>query len=153
MSSVLPFGAKYGAYKVFGLNNPKTNKPNLFYFAEGGIGDQKIFRSKDSDFTQLDAISAVQTTAHTNGTRDYIIMDLNFDGIDDIFFITNLGEKLNERVWINKGDNTFENPKWEFDDGIKANVIPFSSNTSTGKMKFLSFDQKNSQFIEIYTKK
>ena len=80
-------------------------------------------------------------------------MDLNFDGIDDIFFITYLGEKLNDRVWINKGDNTFENPKWEFDDGIKANVIPFSSNTSTGKMKFLSFDQKNSQFIEIYTKK
>ena len=153
MSSVLPFGAKYGAYKVFGLNNPKTNKPNLFYFAEGGIGDQKIFRSKDSDFTQLDAISAVQTTAHTNGTRDYIIMDLNFDGIDDIFFITNLGEKLNERVWINKGDNTFENPKWEFDDSIKAYVIPFGSNTSTGKIKFLSFDQKNSQFIEIYTKK
>jgi hypothetical protein len=80
-------------------------------------------------------------------------MDLNFDGIEDIFFITNLGEKLNERVWINKGDNTFENPKWEFDDSIKAYVIPFSSNTSTGKMKFLSFDQKNSQFIEIYTKK
>lgn len=153
ISSLRPFGASYGAYKVFGLPNPKNNKPNLFYFVEGGIGDQKIFRSKDNDFTQLDEISTVQSTAASNGVRDYLIMDLNFDGWEDIFFITNLGEKLNERVWINKGDNTFENPKWEIDDSIKAYIIPFSSNMNSGKIKFICFDQKNSQIIEIYTKK
>ena len=153
ISSLRPFGANYGAYKVFGLTNPKTKKPNLFYFVEGGIGDQKIFRTKDNDFTQLDEISTVQNTVHTNGTRDYIIMDLNFDGIEDIFFITNLGEKLNDRVWINKGDNTFENSNWEIDNSIKSYIIPLSSNTSTGKIKFICFDTKQSQILEIYTKK
>lgn len=153
ISSLRPFGVNYGAYKVFGLTNPKTNKPNLFYFVEGGIGDQKIFRTKDNDFTQIDEISALQNTVHTNGTRDYIIMDLNFDGWEDIFFITNLGEKLNDRVWINKGDNTFENSKWDIDNSLKSYIIPLSSNTSTGKIKFICFDSKQSQILEIYTKK
>jgi hypothetical protein len=153
MSGLRPFGANYGAYKVFGLTNPKTNKPNLFYFVEGGIGDQKIFRSKDNDFTQLDEISTVQNTVASNGVRDYLIMDLNFDGWEDIFFITNLGEKLNERVWLNKGDNTFENSKWEIDNSLNGHIIPLSSNTSTGKIKFLCFNTKQSLVLEIYTKK
>ncbi len=153
ISSLRPFGLNYGAYKVFGLTNPKNNKPNLFYFVEGGIGDQKIFRSKDTDFTQLDEISAVQNTAASNGVRDYIIMDLNFDGWQDIFFITNLGEKLNDRVWLNKGDNTFENSKWEIDNTITDFFIPLSTNSSTGKIKFLCFNTTKSQIIEIYTKK
>jgi hypothetical protein len=153
MSGLRPFGANYGAYKVFGLTNPKTNKPNLFYFVEGGIGDQKIFRSKDNDFTQLDEISTVQNTVASNGVRDYLIMDLNFDGWEDIFFITNLGEKLNERVWLNKGDNTFENSKWEIDNSLNGHIIPLSSNASTGKIKFLCFNTKQSLVLEIYTKK
>jgi hypothetical protein len=153
ISGLRPFGANYGAYKVFGLTNPKTNKPNLFYFVEGGIGDQKIFRSKDNDFTQLDEISTVQNTVASNGVRDYLIMDLNFDGWEDIFFITNLGEKLNERVWLNKGDNTFENSKWEIDNSLNGHIIPLTSNASTGKIKFLCFNTKQSLVLEIYTKK
>lgn len=153
ISSVRPFGNNYGAFKVFGLTNPKNNKPNLFYFVEGGIGDQKIFRSKDSDFTQLDEIATVQSTAASNGVRDYLIMDLNFDGLNDIFFITNPGESLNNRVWLNKGDNTFENSKWEIDTNLTDFFVPLSSNSNTGKIKFLYFNTTQSQIIEIYTKK
>lgn len=50
ISSLLPFGQNYGCYKLFALKNPKTpTKKNIFYFVEGGVGDQKVFRSSESD--------------------------------------------------------------------------------------------------------
>lgn len=153
-SVVRPFGNDYGCYKVLGMTNSKnSNKNNFFYFVEGGIQNQKIFRSKDANFTQLEDITGVQSTASSNNFRDYLIIDLNFDGFNDIFFITNRGERLNSRVWLNKGDNTFENPTWDIDNSLSDNFIPLSQNNVTGKTKFLHFNTTQSQIVEIYTKK
>jgi len=153
-SNVRPFGNDFGCYKVIGLPNANNgNKYTFFYFVESGIQSQKIFRSKDSDYTQLDDIAVVQSTASSNNFRDYLITDLNFDGVDDIFFITNPGESLNKRVWINKGGNIFENPNWDINTALTDFFIPLSQNTKTGKTKFLYFNSSQSKIIEIYTKK
>ena len=79
-------------------------------------------------------------------------MDLNFDGLDDILFITNPGESLTKRVWINKGGNLFENPNWEINSSLTDFFIPISQNASAGKTKFLHFNSAKSQIIEVYTK-
>jgi hypothetical protein len=120
---------------------------------ESGIQSQKIFRSKDNDPSQLEEVSTVQSTAASNNFRDYQILDLNFDGLEDIFFITNLGEPLLQRIWINKGGNIFENPTWDIDGSLKDFFIPISKNDATGKMKFLYFSRFRSQIVEVYTKK
>ncbi len=157
MSTIMPFGQSYGCYKLFAMPNPKNPKiKNIFYFVEGGQGDQKIFRSSDADMSKLDEITKVQSTYKSNGTRDYLIMDLNFDGWDDVFFITNSGDNLNQRVWLNKGDNTFENPTWEIDTSLNDVFIPLSSNDKTGRMKFLylqNYTPIKSRIIDVYTKK
>lgn len=153
-SVVRPFGNDFGCYKVIGIpNSNNANKYNFFYFVESGILSQKIFRSKDSDFTQLEDVSTIQTTAASNNTRDYLILDLNFDGLSDLFFITNPGESLNKRVWLNKGGNIFENPNWDINSTFTDFFIPISQNASSGKTKFLYFNPSQSQIIEIYTKK
>jgi hypothetical protein len=106
--------------------------------------------------SKLDEISKVQSTYKSNGTRDYIIMDLNFDGWDDVFFITNSGDNLNQRIWLNNGDNTFENSKWEVDVTLNDIFIPLSSDQKTGRTKFL-YIQNNmpikTKVIDVYTKK
>ena len=157
ISPLTPFGQSYGCYKLFALKNPKNPKiNNLFYFVEGGQGDQKIFRSSDADMSKLDEISKVQSTYKSNGTRDYIIMDLNFDGWDDVFFITNSGDNLNQRIWLNKGDNTFENPKWEVDSALNDIFIPLSSDEKTGRTKILyiqNYMPIKTKVIDVYTKK
>ncbi len=157
ISSLTPFGQSYGCYKLFALSNPKNQKiKNLFYFVEGGQGDQKIFRSSDTDISNLDEITKVQSTYKSNGIRDYIITDLNFDGWDDVFFITNSGDNLNQRVWLNKGDNTFENPTWEVDTALNDTFIPLSINSKTGRAKFLyiqNYAPIKTELIDVYTKK
>lgn len=153
-SIVRPFGNDFGCFKIIGLPNAANgNKYNFFYLVESGVQSQKIFRSTDNDASKLEEISTIQTTSASNDLRDYQIMDLNFDGIDDIFFITNSGESLNKRVWLNKGGNIFENPTWNVNTELKDFFIPLSKNESTGKIKFLYFNSNQSQVIEVYTKK
>jgi hypothetical protein len=153
-STVRPFGNDFGCYKVIGMpNSNNANKYNFFYFVESGILSQKIFRSKDNDHKQLEEISTVQSTAASNNIRDYLIIDLNFDKLNDILFITNPGEPLNKRVWLNKGGNIFENANWDVNSTLTDFFIPISQNASSGKTKFLYFNPLQSQIIEIYTKK
>lgn len=153
-SVVRPFGDSFGCYKIIGIANAANSKKfNFFYFVESGVQSQKIFRSKDNDPSQLEEVSTVQSTAPSNNFRDYQILDLNFDGLEDILFITNTGEPLVQRVWLNKGGNIFENPTWDIDSSLKDFFLPISKNESTGKMKFLYFNGNQSQVVEVYTKK
>ena len=129
---------------------------NLFFLVEAGPGQQKIFRSRTDNSNIIDDVSTIQNTFNTGGTRDYVIADLNFDGIDDIIFHVNYGQELNTRIWLNNGDNTFTNPKWEIDANLKANFIPLLFNSVSGRVKFLYYeDGKNpsTKIIDIYTKK
>jgi len=157
LSPVSPFGANYGCYKIIGMKNPKEPaKMNLFFLVEAGPGQQKIFRSRTDNSNIIDDVSTIQNTFNTGGTRDYVIADLNFDGIDDILFHVNYGQELNTRIWLNNGDNTFTNPKWEIDANLKANFIPLLYNSVSGRVKFLYYeDGKNpsTKIIDIYTKK
>ena len=157
LSPVSPFGAKYGCYKIIGMKNPKEPaKMNLFFLVEAGPGQQKIFRSRTDNSNILDDISTIQNTFNTGGTRDYVIADLNFDGIDDILFHVNYGQELNTRIWLNNGDNTFTNSTWEIDANLKGNFIPFLYNSVTGRVKFLYYEDGKTPFskiIDIYTKK
>ena len=151
---VRPFGDSFGCYKIIGIANAANSKKfNFFYFVESGVQSQKIFRSKDNDPSQLEEVSKVQSTAPSNNFRDYQILDLNFDGLEDILFITNSGEPLVQRVWLNKGGNIFENPTWDIDSSLKDFFLPISKNEATGKIKFLYFNGNQSQVIEVYTKK
>lgn len=153
-SSVRPFGDTFGCYKIIGIANAANSKKfNFFYFVESGVQSQKIFRSKDNDPSQLEELSKVQSTAPSNNFRDYQILDLNFDGLEDILFITNSGEPLVQRVWLNKGGNIFENPTWDIDSTLKDFFLPISKNQTTGKIKFLYFNGNQSQVVEVYTKK
>lgn len=157
ISSLLPFGQNYGCYKLFALKNPKIpTKKNIFYFVEGGVGDQKIFRSSETDISKIEDVSNLQSTFKSNGTRDYQIIDMNFDGLEDIFFIVNPGESLNKRVWLNKGDNTFENPNWDVDISLTDFFVPLTSNESSGRIKFLYYQNTSvpkTRIIDVYTKK
>jgi len=153
-SGVRPFGDTFGCYKIIGIANAANGKKfNFFYFVESGVQSQKIFRSKDNDPSQLEEVSTVQSTAPSNNFRDYQILDLNFDGLEDILFITNSGEPLVQRVWLNKGGNIFENPTWDIDISLKDFFLPISKNEGTGKIKFLYFNGNQSQVVEVYTKK
>ena len=129
---------------------------NLFFLVEAGPGQQKIFRSRTDNSNIIDDVSTIQNTFNTGGTRDYVISDLNFDGIDDILFHVNYGQELNTRIWLNNGDNTFTNSTWEIDANLKGNFIPLLYNSVSGRVKFLFYeDGKNpsSKIIDIYTKK
>jgi len=157
ISPITPFGSTYGCYKIIGMKNPKDNtKTNLFFFVEGGAGDQKIFRSRTDNSNIIDDVTSLQQTYKSNGTRDYLVVDLNFDGYDDIFFYVNTGQNLNSRVWINNGDNTFTNPSWDIDLNLKNNFIPLTINATSGRIKFLYYTDDNiptTKIIDIYTKK
>jgi hypothetical protein len=158
ISQISPFGSGYGCYKLFAMKNPKNlSKKNIFYLVEAGAGDQKILRSREDDITKIDDITTLQSTYKSNGTRDYLIIDLNFDGADDIFFMVNTGETLNQRIWINKGDNTFENPTWEIDPNLKDYFIPLILNKSEGRVKFIYYGNTStlpqSKIVDVYTKK
>jgi hypothetical protein len=157
LSPVSPFGANYGCYKILGLKNPKdVTKMNLFFFVEAGPGQQKIYRSRTDNSNILDEISTIQSTTNTDGTRDYLISDLNFDGFEDIFFFVNDGQDLNSRVWLNNGDNTFSNPNWEIDQTLKNSFIPLTINPISGRIKFLYYTYgsiSKTKIIDIYTKK
>lgn len=158
VSPITPFGNSYGCFKMEAIKNLKfPTKKSLLYFVEGGIGDQKIFKSSDDDFSKIIDISTVQNTFKSNGIRDCIILDINFDGFDDVFFIVNAGENLNQRIWINKGDNTFENPSFEINTSLKDLFIPLSSDKTKGRMKFLYYNNStsspSSKIIDVYTKK
>ena len=157
ISPITPFGAGFGCYKVFAIKNPQnTNQTNVYYMVENGNGSQNIFRSKDTDLSTIEDVSTIQNTYHSNGNRDFQVMDLNFDGFDDIFFYTNSGQNLNSRVWINNGKNVFSNPSWEVNDNLTGNFIPLFSNSKSGRTKFLYVDYNattlTSQIIDVYTK-
>ena len=102
-------------------------------------------------------MSTIQNTYKSNGIRDCIVIDINFDGLDDLFFIVNQGENLNQRIWINKGDNTFENPTFEIDINLKDLFVPLSGDKKNGRMKFLYYNNTtngpSSRIVDVYTKK
>jgi hypothetical protein len=59
-------------------------------------------------------------------------------------------------VYKRQGDNTFENPTWEIDANLKNNFIPLLYNSTTGRVKFLYYEDgktPSSKIIDIYTKK
>jgi hypothetical protein len=157
-SAITPFGNNYGCFKMEAIKNLKSpTKKSLLYLVEGGIGDQKVFKSSDDDFSKIIDMSTIQNTYKSNGIRDCIVIDINFDGFDDIFFIVNQGENLNQRIWINKGDNTFENPTYDIDVTLKDVFVPLSGDKSNGRMKFLYYNNTtnspSSRIIDVYTKK
>lgn len=158
LSTVNPYGAGYGCFKLFSIpNTAVTAKNNIFFFTEGGIGDQKIFRTSDQSLSTIENINMKQSTHSLSGVRDFEIVDLNMDGYNDVFFKVNPGgENLNQRIWINKGDNTFENPNWEIDLTLKDHFCILSIDKTAGRTKF--FYYKNSttpetRIISVYTKK
>jgi hypothetical protein len=157
ISSITPFGSAYGCYKVLGMKNPKdTTKTNLFFFVEAGAGQQKIYRSRIDNSNIIDDVATLQQTYASNGTRDFLVADLNFDGYDDIFFFVNTGQNLNSRVWLNNGDNTFSNPTWNIDLSLTNNFIPLTINSGSGRVKFLYYSDGStptSKIIDVYTKK
>ncbi len=158
LSSLNPFGAGYGCFKLLSIPNPNAQaKNNIIFFAEGGIGDQRVFRTTDQSLSTLEEIFTKQSTFKSNNIRDFEIADLNMDGYSDIFFMTNPGtDNLNQRVWINKGDNTFENPNWEIDVSLKDHFSILSIDKAAGRTKFLYFSNTPSpetKMISIYTKK
>jgi hypothetical protein len=158
LSGINPFGAGYGCFKLFSLPNPTVAaKNNIFYLVEGSVGDQKIFRSSDPSLSNLENINTKQNTYQSNGIRDYQLIDLNMDGLTDIFFSVNPGvENLNQRVWINLGNNIFENPSWEIDANQKDFFSLISVNTATGRSKFLyctNTATPTSRIVDVYTKK
>lgn len=157
-SSINPFGADYGCFKLLSLSNASIPaKNNIFFFTEGGIGDQKVFRTSDQSLSNLEDIYTKQSTYKSNGIRDFQVVDLNMDGYNDIFFTVNPGsENLNQRVWINKGDNTFENPSWEIDTSLKDFFSIISIDKTTGRTKFLYYTNTGSpesRIVNVYTKK
>jgi hypothetical protein len=158
VSGVNPFGNSYGCFKIEAIKNIKSpTKKSLIYLVEGGIGDQRVFKSTDEDFSKIIDLSTVQSTHKLNGIRDCIVIDINFDGLDDLFFIVNQGENLNQRIWINKGDNTFENPNFEIDINLKDLFVPLSGDKKNGRMKFLYYNnttnEPSSRIVDVYTKK
>lgn len=158
LSALNPFGAGYGCFKLLCIPNPTTPAKNtILYFTEGGIGDQKVFRSTDQSLSVMEDITTKQSTFKSNNIRDFELVDLNMDGYTDIFFLVNPGtDNLNQRVWINKGDNTFENPSWDIDLALKDHIAILSLNPTTGRTKFLYFTNTASpetKIISIYTKK
>lgn len=158
LSGINPFGAGYGCFKLLPLSNPSTtSKYNILYFTEGGIGDQKIFRSSDQSLSTLENINTKQNTYQSNGIRDFQLIDLNMDGFSDIFFSVNPGvENLNQRVWINLGNNTFENPTWDVDPSLKDYFTLISVNQVSGRSKFLYYSNTataSTRVVEIFTKK
>lgn len=159
LSGVNPFGANYGCYKLLSLsNNTATSKNNIIYFSEGGVGDQKVHRTSDQSLSTLEDLYTKQSTHKSNGIRDFQLVDLNMDGLIDILFTVNPGaETLNQRVWINKGDNTFENPTWEVDATMKDFFILLSQDKSTGRTKFLYYSNSTAvpktNIVSVYTKK
>lgn len=158
LSGINPFGAGYGCFKLLSLSNSTVAaKNNVLYFVEGGIGDQKVFRSADQSLSTLFDIYTLQPTYQLNGIRDFQIIDLTMDGFPDIFFSVNPGtETLNQRVWINRGNNTFENPTWDVDTSLKDIFSIISVNTTTGKTKFLHYSNSTTpqtKIVEVYTKK
>ncbi len=109
-----------------------------------------------NDQAKIQEISTVQSTFQTNGIRDYILADLNFDGLEDVFFITNSGENLNQRVWLNKGNNTFENAQWEINAKFGGHFLPLSYDSKSKRIKFLyyeNFASPKTQIVDIYTGK
>jgi hypothetical protein len=85
-----------------------------------------------------------------------LVADLDFDGNDDIFFFVNKGQDLNSRVWLNNGDNTFRNPKWDIDQTQISHFIPLTINPTSGRIKFLYYTDgttPNTKIIDVYTKK
>jgi hypothetical protein len=157
ISPIIPFGSTYGCYKIIGMKNPKDNtKTNLFFFVEGGAGDQKVFRSRTDNSNIIDDVTSLQQTYKSNGTRDYLVADLNFDGFDDIFFYVNTGQNLNSRVWLNNGDNTFINSTWDIDQTLTSHFIPLTINPTSGRIKFLYYidgTNPNTKIIDVYTRK
>ncbi|WP_395768946.1 FG-GAP-like repeat-containing protein [Aquirufa sp.] len=158
ISSLLPFGANYGCYKLFEMKNPKSpNKKNIFYFVEAGIGQQKVFRSSESDMTKVEDISTLQSTYSFSGMRDFLIVDLNFDGLDDVLFFTNGEETFLQRVWINKGNNTFEHPTWEINPNYARDYfVPLSFDAKNKRVKFFWYANgqiPSSRIVNIYTGK
>lgn len=153
ISGVSPFGEAFGCFKILSLNNKQQNKKNIFYFVEDGKGNQEIFRSNGD---KIENVQTIQKTYKSNNMRDYMVMDFNFDGFDDILLITNRGENLNQKVWINKGDNTFENPNWNLELNMNGFFIPISTEPSKGRINLLYYSDEltpRSILVSVYTKK
>jgi hypothetical protein len=158
ISLLSPFGDIYGCYKIIGMKNPKnTTKTDLLFFVEAGIGQQKIFKIKSDNLNSIEEITTNGgQTLSSNGTRDYLVADLDFDGNVDIFFFVNKGQDLNSRVWLNNGDNTFRNPNWDIDQTQISHFIPLTINPTSGRIKFLYYTDgttPNTKIIDVYTKK
>jgi len=69
----------------------------------------------------------------------------------------NPGLSLSSRVWLNKGDNTFEYPNWEIDNSLTDTFIPLSTDPTIGRTKFLYYGWNGTipatKIIDVYTKK
>ena len=139
--------------------NKKTKKAELFLNEDGlpeMCDDQKVFRSRTDNSNIIDDVTSLQQTYKSNGTRDYLVADLNFDGFDDIFFYVNTGQNLNSRVWLNNGDNTFTNSTWVVDQSLTSHFIPLTINPTSGRIKFLYYldgTSPSTKIIDVYTKK
>jgi hypothetical protein len=82
---------------------------------------------------------------------------LNFDGLDDVLFFTNGEETFLQRVWINKGNNTFEHPTWEINPNYARDYfVPLSFDAKNKRVKFFWYANgqiPSSRIVNIYTGK
>jgi hypothetical protein len=152
-----------GVEQTLEIPNKKTQKSDLFYrvttydyLMEGGSQMKwmtKMFMSKSSN---IDSIYYVQNDLSKSNSFFYLdpkLVDLNFDGSPDLFFKEdefwgNTGQKLhpiNQRMWMNDGNNNFSTAKMKFSDDANQLVYIFAKSDSVKKINIL-FSQRGIPF-------
>jgi len=152
-----------GVEQTLEIINPKTKKNDYFFRVttndipmEGGSQMKwmtKMFMSKSP---KVDSIYLLQNDLSKSNSFLYLdpkLVDLNFDGAPDLFFKEdefwgNTGQKLhsiNQRIWLNDGDNNFNPSKLKFSDEANQLVYILAKSDSIKKINIL-FSQRGLPF-------
>ncbi len=152
-----------GVEQTLEIPNPQTKKNDYFFRVttndipmEGGSQMKwmtKMFMSKSN---KIDSIYLVQNDLSKTNSFFYLdpkLVDFNFDGTPDLFFKEdefwgNTGQKLhaiNQRIWLNDGNNNFNPSKLKFADDANQLVYILAKSDSVKKINIL-FSQRGIPF-------
>ncbi|MHA8080230.1 T9SS type A sorting domain-containing protein [Aquirufa regiilacus] len=152
-----------GVEQTLEIPNAKSIKNDLFYRVttfdypqEGGSQMKwmtKMFMSKSA---KIDSIYLIKNDLSATNSFFYLdpkLVDLNFDGTPDIFFKEdefwgNTGQKLhpiNQRMWMNDGNNNFNSSSLKFADNANQYVYILAKVDSVKKINIL-FSQRSTPF-------
>lgn len=152
-----------GVEQTLEIPNAKSFKNDLFYRVttfdypqEGGSQMKwmtKMFMSKSA---KIDSIYLIKNDLSATNSFFYLdpkLVDLNFDGTPDIFFKEdefwgNTGQKLhpiNQRMWMNDGNNNFNSSSLKFADDANQYVYILAKVDSVKKINIL-FSQRSTPF-------